>query len=158
MRTAYYEERYKYFRRQYKITSNFGFNGTDIRIYGNGKITVGNNSYMGTNSTIELHDGQKVIIGDNCAISHNVRIYTSTASVDQDFNINKNSTDKAGDIIIGNGVWVGANVLINPGINIGDNVIIGANSVITKDVPANAIFGGVPAKLIRFKNLDELPK
>ncbi len=153
MRSGYYNERYKYFRRQYNIISDFGFNGTDIRIYGDGKIIVGSNSYIGTNSTIELYKGQKVVIGNNCAISHNVRMYTSTARADQDFNGPRNNTNKVGDIIIGNGVWIGANAFINPGIKIGDNAVIGANSVVTRDVPENAIVRWVLAKLIRYKNI-----
>ena len=43
---------------------------------------------------------------------------------------------------------------VNPGVNIGSNSIIGANSVVTKDVLPNSIVGGVPAKLIRYKNLE----
>ena len=58
-----------------------------------------------------------------------------------------------GDIVIGNGVWIGANVFINPGIRIDNNVVIGANSVVTKDIKENSIVGGVPAKLIRIKNV-----
>ena len=150
-REAYYENRYKFFREKYNIHSNFEFAGTDIRIYGEGEIALGNDSYIGTNSTIELHKGQKVIVGDRCQISHNVRMYTSSADPDQDFTIAKIKSSKVGDIIIGNGVWIGANVFINPGIIIGDNSVIGANSIVTKDVPPNAIVGGVPAKLIRFK-------
>ena len=57
------------------------------------------------------------------------------------------------DVIIGNGVWIGANVFINPNIIIGDNVIVGANSVVTKNLEPNGIYGGVPAKLIRFKDV-----
>ncbi len=148
---AYYLNRYNYFRNRYKILSDFAFNGTDIRIYGDGEIILGNKSYIGTNSSIELAKGQKVVIGNSCQISHNVRMYTSSADPDQDFTIQKTKPSKTGDIIIGNGVWIGANVFINPGINIGDNSVIGANSMVTKDVPANAIVGGVPAKLIRFK-------
>ena len=156
MRSAYYNRRYKEFRRVYKINSNFGFNGTDIRIYGERTIDIGYNSYIGTNSTMEIYKGQKIVIGDNCAISHNVRMYTSSADPDQDFNADRNNVSRVGDIIIGNGVWVGANVFINPGITIGDNAVIGANSVVTKDVPPNTIFGGVPAKLIRYKKKTRL--
>jgi maltose O-acetyltransferase len=151
IRQAYYLSRYNYFRKRYKITSDFAFNGTDIRIYGDGEIVLGDNSYIGTNSTIQLTIGQKVVIGKHCQISHNVRMYTTTDDPDQDFTIQKIKPSKRGNIIIGSGVWIGANVFINPGINIGNNAVIGANSVVTKDVPANAIVGGVPAKLIRFK-------
>ncbi len=152
MRSAYYKNRYLYFRYHYNIKTNFGFNGTDIRLYGDGEIIIGKDSYIGTNSTIQLTKGFKVCIGDNCQISHNVRIYTSSANPDQDFTKPKTKPHKTGDVIIGNGVWIGANVFINPKISIGDNAIIGANSIVTKDVPANAIVGGVPAKLIRYKN------
>lgn len=152
MREAYYLNTYRYFKKRYNITSNFEFNGTDIRIYGVGELKLGNNSYIGSYSTIQLTKGRKVVIGDYCQISHNVRIYTSTADPNQDFTIKKIKPPKTGNITIGNGVWIGANVFINPGINIGDNSVLGANSMITKDVPPNAIVGGVPAKLIRYKS------
>jgi maltose O-acetyltransferase len=150
-RQAYYEERYKYFRKHYNIVSNFGFNGVDISVYGDGELILGNNSYIGNYSSMQLTKGFKIEIGNNCQISHNVRMYTSSADPDQDFTIQKVKPPKNGDIIIGNGVWIGANVFINPGIKIGDNAVIGANSVLTKDVLANTIVGGVPAKLIRYK-------
>lgn len=149
---AHYEERYQYFRNHYNITSNFGFNGTDIRIYGDGEIDLGNDSYIGSYSTIQLTKGFKVVIGKKCQISHNVRMYTSSADPDQDFTVEKVKPAKNGNIIIGDGVWIGANVFINPGIKVGNNAVVGANSIITKDVADNAIVGGVPAKLIRFKN------
>ena len=58
-----------------------------------------------------------------------------------------------GDVIIGNGVWIGANVFINQGVVIGDNVVVGANSVVTKSLKEKGVYGGVPAKLIKFKNI-----
>ena len=51
-------------------------------------------------------------------------------------------------VVIGKRVWIGANVTILPGVTIGDNAIVGAGAVVTKDVPANIIVGGVPAKQI----------
>ncbi len=151
-RSAYYEKRYASYKKKYGITTNFGFNGTDIRIYGEGEIELSENSYIGTNSTIQLNKGNKVKIGRKCQISHNVRMYTSSDIADQDFLLDERKS-KCGDIFIGNGIWIGANVFINPGITIGDNAVIGANSVLTKDVPPFAIVGGVPAKLIRYKTI-----
>jgi maltose O-acetyltransferase len=149
---AYYGERYDFFRKKYKIRSNFRFNGIDIRIYGDGELEVGKDSYIGNYSTMALTKGCKIVIGNNCHISHNVRMYTSSNDPDQDFAKEKTKAPKKGDIIIGNGVWIGANVFINPGIRIGDNAVVGANSVVTRDVAENTIVGGVPAKFIRNKD------
>lgn len=52
-------------------------------------------------------------------------------------------------IHIGNNVWFGAGVTVLPGVTVGDNAIVGAGSVVTKDVPSNAIVAGNPARLIR---------
>ena len=54
-------------------------------------------------------------------------------------------------ILIGNDVWIGSNVTLKPGITIGDGAIIAANSLVTKDIPSFSIWGGVPAKLIKFR-------
>lgn len=54
-----------------------------------------------------------------------------------------------GEVIIGNNVWIGDKVAILAGVHIGDGAIVGANSVVTKDVPANSVVAGVPAKLIK---------
>jgi acetyltransferase-like isoleucine patch superfamily enzyme len=54
-------------------------------------------------------------------------------------------------VIIGNDVWLGANVIVLDGINIGDGAIIAAGSVVTRDVPPYAIVGGVPARIIRYR-------
>ena len=54
-----------------------------------------------------------------------------------------------GEVVIGNNVWIGDKVAILAGVRIGDGAIIGANSVVTKDVPANCVVGGIPAKEIK---------
>lgn len=53
--------------------------------------------------------------------------------------------------IIGNDVWLGANVVVKQGVKIGDGAVIGANAVITHDVPPYSIVVGVPAKIIKFR-------
>ena len=151
-KVLYEENRYDSYRKKYQIESNFRFNGNGILFYGNGKIVIGKKSYVGSLSTIQATPGHCVKIGNRCQISHNVRMYPSSADPDQDFTIQKTKPIKAGDITIGDGVWIGANVFIGPGITIGNNAVIGANSMVTKNIPQKAIFGGVPAKLIRYKN------
>lgn len=50
---------------------------------------------------------------------------------------------------IGNNVWIGGNCTILPGVTIGDNSVIAAGAVVTKDIPANCVVAGVPAKIIK---------
>lgn len=66
----------------------------------------------------------------------------------------RSAWDNKGDIVIGNDVWIGYEAVILSGVKIGDGAIIGARAVVTKDVPAYTIVGGVPAKPIR-KRFDE---
>ncbi|RUA35655.1 MAG: acyltransferase [Bacteroidetes bacterium] len=143
--------KYLKYRKNFDIDDSFSFNGDDIIFYGTGNIKCGQNSYIGNYSTILADEGVSVQIGDYCRISHNVRIYSSSAIADQNFENYSNLKKYTGDVKIGKAVWIGANVFINPGITIGNNAVIGANSVVTKDIPDNAVFGGVPAKLIRYK-------
>jgi acetyltransferase-like isoleucine patch superfamily enzyme len=63
-----------------------------------------------------------------------------------------------GDIVIGNDVWIGSGVKVLSGVDIGDGAVIGANSLVTKDVPKYAIYGGNPAKLIRMRFSEDIIK
>lgn len=57
-------------------------------------------------------------------------------------------------VVIGRKVWLGAAVTVLPGVTIGDDAVVGAGAVVTKDVPANAIVAGVPARLIRMTGFE----
>lgn len=119
---------------------------------GEGIIEIGENSYIGRFSNLQVSYENKIKLGKNCRIGPFFSIWTESADVDSDF-MNFVSPKK-GDVLIGDGVWIGTHVIISPGVIVGNNSIIGANSVVTKDVPPNAIFGGVPAKLIRYKKFN----
>jgi maltose O-acetyltransferase len=147
-----FKSSYVNYYEKYSIHKLFRFNGSFINFYGEGQIIAGENSYIGSYSTIQASEKYKVVIGKNTSISHNVRIYTESNFADQDFSLPV-KIKKYGDVIIGDFVWIGANVFINPGVSIGDNSVVGANSVVTKDIPANSIYGGVPAKLIKNKTI-----
>ena len=65
------------------------------------------------------------------------------------------SWDNKGDIVIGNDVWIGYEAVVMAGVTIGDGAVIGPRAVVTKDVPAYTIVGGIPAKTIRKRFPDE---
>lgn len=133
------------------IRSILGKAGEDIHIeqpfhcdYGK-NIEVGNHFFANYNCTIL--DVGKVIIGDNVMFAPNVSIYTAGHPIHPDSR--KSGYEYGIAITIGDNVWIGGNVVINPGVTIGNNVVIGAGSVVTKDIPDDVIAVGNPCKVIR---------
>lgn len=108
-------------------------------------IEVGENFYANYNCIIL--DCAKVVIGNNVLFAPNVSLYTAGHPIH--YEIRKQEIEYAFPITIGNNVWVGGNVVINPGISIGNNTVIGAGSVVTKNIPANVIAVGNPCKVLR---------
>lgn len=109
----------------------------------------GRNTHIGKkvfiNSCCHFQDQGGIYIGDGCLIGHCVVL----ATLNHDPDPAKRQNLKHKPIRIGKGVWIGAHVTITAGVTIGDNAIIAAGAVVTKDVPANMIAGGVPAKIIK---------
>ena len=132
------------------LTELFGTVGNGISVEHNFhcdlgyNIHVGENFYAGYNCTIL--DMAEVRIGDNCLIAPNVGLYAAGHNINP---VNRHKTGFAKPITIGNNVWIGGHCVIVGGIKIGDNSIIAAGSIVTKDVPENAIFAGNPAKKIK---------
>lgn len=140
---SYYEQ----YRGRYDIDKSFRFNGPGIELYGDGRIILGSNSYIGRYSSIQSSQGCSVKIGKNCSISHYVMIYTENRLPDQNFS--KTTRTQKADVNIGDYCCIGANTFIREGVNIGNNVVIGAHSVVTKDIPNFSVAAGVPAKVLR---------
>jgi acetyltransferase-like isoleucine patch superfamily enzyme len=107
-------------------------------------ITLGENIFI--NSGCRFQDQGGITVGDGTLIGHNVVL----ATLNHGLAPKDRSTTYPAPIIIGKNVWIGANVTVVPGVTIGDNAVIAAGAVVTKDVPENAVVGGVPAKLIKY--------
>lgn len=108
-------------------------------------ISTGDNFYA--NFDCVMLDGGGIKIGDNVLMGPRVGIYTSNHAIDPFERASGGCYAKK--VTIGDNVWVGAGVHINPGVNIGQNFIIASGSVVTKNIPENTIAGGVPCKVIR---------
>ena len=106
-------------------------------------IHFGQNVFV--NSGCRFQDQGGIWIGDNALIGHNAVL----ATLNHDPDPAKRGNLIPAKIVIGNNVWLGANVTVLPGVTIGDGAIIAAGAVVTKNVPANAVVGGVPARVIK---------
>lgn len=127
-----------------KTKENFFFEPPFRCDYGY-NIEIGENFY--SNYNLVILDCAPVKIGDNVMLAPNVSIFTAGHPIDKE--IRNSGLEYAIPVTIGNDVWVGGNVVINPGVNIGNNVVIGSGSVVTKDIPDNVIAAGNPCKVIR---------
>jgi acetyltransferase-like isoleucine patch superfamily enzyme len=122
--------------------------GTIIASYG-GEIIIGNQVSINPYGVVYGHGGLE--IGDFCRIATGVVIIPSNHNFsDPDKPIKMQGSTKKG-IKIGRNVWIGCNVKILDGVEIGSNSILAAGTVVTRSVPVGAIVGGVPAKVIRFR-------
>ena len=144
--------------------------GVVLQIGKRGRIQLGRWSWIGHDTKIRCHEGivsigAKTVLGQECTISayQHVSIGRECVIADRvmliDFDHGVVEVERPirlqgiykRDVSVGNNVWIGYGACVLRGVTVGDNAIIGTNSVVTKDVPANAIVGGVPARLIRMR-------
>jgi acetyltransferase-like isoleucine patch superfamily enzyme len=125
-------------------------------------VTLGDYSYVAKNAQISLTDigkfsciGQDVIIGlgkhpSRDFVSVHPAFYSDLLQAQVTF-VSQSCFNEFGSIQIGNDVWIGARAIILDGVSIGNGAIVGAGAVVTKDVPAYTVVGGVPAKVLRYR-------
>lgn len=134
-----------------KLKKCFGKAGSDMVLtppvyFDHGdRVFFGEHFYANTGLTIL--DENYVKFGDNVYIAPHVSIYTAGHPIDAE--TRNADLEYALPVTIGSDVWIGGNVVINPGVTIGDDVVIGSGSVVIKDIPSHVIAAGNPCKVIR---------
>ena len=109
------------------------------------QIRVGKRFFA--NFCLTILDEALVTFGDDCFVGPNVSIYTACHSTNP---VERNTRQEwAKPVTIGNNVWIGGSVTILAGVTIGDNCTIGAGSVVTRDIPANSVAVGNPARVVK---------
>jgi acetyltransferase-like isoleucine patch superfamily enzyme len=106
-------------------------------------ITLGKGIFI--NSGCKLQDQGGVVIGDQCLVGHNAVI----ATLNHDLVASRRADMHPAPVVVGRNVWIGSNVTVLPGVTIGDNAVVAAGSVVTKDVPADTLVVGTPARVVR---------
>jgi acetyltransferase-like isoleucine patch superfamily enzyme len=116
------------------------YTGCTISVNPGAHLILGS-GYINNQATI--HCFEKIVIGQDTLIANGVTIR------DSDNHSISGRNRVSAPIIIGNHVWIGMNAMILKGVTIGDGAVIAAGAIVTRDVPAKSLVGGVPAKIIR---------
>ena len=106
-------------------------------------ITIGKDVFI--NSGCHFQDQGGIEIGDGALIGHNVVL----ATINHDLNPKENRKNHYAAIKIGAHVWIGSNATVLPGVTIGDYAVVAAGAVVTRDVPAMTVVGGVHARVLK---------
>jgi acetyltransferase-like isoleucine patch superfamily enzyme len=144
--------------------------GLQIQIGKRGRVRFGRFVWIGGGTKIRCHEGEviigdKTVLGQECTISayKHVRIGEQCVIADRamfiDFDHGMVEVERTireqgiykRDVNVGSNVWIGYGACVLRGVQVGDNAVIGTNAVVTSDVPANAVVGGIPAKVIRMR-------
>ncbi len=122
--------------------------GCKVRVH-EGQLTIGAKTVFGQECTISAF--QRVSVGRECIIADRVMMIDfDHGMVEVERPIREQGIYKR-DVQIGHNVWIGYGACVLRGVTVGDNSVIGTSSVVTCDVPANAVVGGIPARLIRMR-------
>jgi acetyltransferase-like isoleucine patch superfamily enzyme len=122
--------------------------GSKIRVH-EGEVSIGAKTVLGQDCTISAY--QHISIGRECIIADRVMLIDFDHGVTEVERPVRLQGIYKRDVSVGHNVWMGFGSCVLRGVRIGDNSIVGTSSVCTRDVPPNAVVGGVPARLIRMR-------
>ena len=158
------------------ITDGLCFIGSDavLQIGRDGRVELGRWSWVGHGTKIRCHEGvvrigAKTVVGQECTISayQHVSIGRECVVADRvmfiDFDHGVVDVETPvrlqgiykRDVRVGNNVWIGYGACILRGVTVGDNAVVGTSAVVTTDLPANSVSGGIPAKVLRMREQPE---
>lgn len=120
-----------------------------VVLAGNGRLTIGSGTTINDGSQISAFDS--VQIGADCLFAPRVCVLDIDHRFDSRERPLKQQGYRTAPVVIGDDVWLGANVVVLRGVRIGRGVIVGANSVVTRDLPDFAIAAGAPARVLRMR-------
>ena len=145
--------------------------GLQLQVGRRGRLRFGRFTWIGDGTKIRVHEGEvdigaKSVLGQECTISayRRIRIGEQCVVADRamfiDFDHGVVEVERPirlqgiymRDVEVGSNVWIGYGACILRGVRVGDNSIVGTNSVVTRDVAANSVVGGVPAKVLRMRD------
>lgn len=151
------------------VPASTQFDG-DIRIVGSGDIRLGEYCRFGPAVLLETRQSGRIVLGSHVRLNQGcVVVAHRLVAIGDDTLIGEyasirdsNHSIRAGQLIrlqrhegaavrIGRDVWIGRGACILPGVHIGDGAVIGANSIVTRDIPAGAVAVGNPAKIIKYR-------
>lgn len=119
-------------------------------------VDYGENLHVGDRTFINFNlvalDVADIRIGADCQIGPNVQLLTPTHPVDPQ--PRRDKLEAAQPITLGDNVWLGGGVIVCPGVTIGENTVVGAGAVVVKDLPANVVAVGNPARVVR-RDIDQ---
>lgn len=114
-----------------------------------GHLSIGSSVTIGCKANIRSAGGC-IVLGDNCLIAQNVSIIAANHGIGGETYYRDAPWDENRiGVTIANNVWIGANATILPGVHIGENSIVAAGAVVNTHIPANQIWGGIPARFIK---------
>jgi len=114
-----------------------------------GHLVIEDRVIIGKGANIRAAGGE-IFIGEGTMLAQDVSLIAANHMInDQSFYIDQQWDDKKVGVNIAKNVWIGAGVIVLPGVCIGENSVIAAGAVVTKSIPSNELWGGVPASYIK---------